>query len=119
MCLTPFLLLVGARVKSTMVNRPMRASNTLYRRLYTIFYAMPLKIHVRLLYPLLLQIAVESRLAHSKPPPFAHKYQRKDRQRDGKVDKGKGDPGVLEANLCAQLYCVEADAEAKNLTAKV
>ena len=53
------------------------------------------------------------------PPLFAHKYQRKHRQRDCKVDKGECDPGILEANFGAQLYRVESDAEAENLAAKV
>lgn len=62
---------------------------------------------------------MKSRLPHSKPPLFAHEYQRKHRQRDGKIDKGKRDPSILEANLSAQLDRVESDAEAENLAAKV
>lgn len=53
------------------------------------------------------------------PPLFAHKDQRKYRQRQCKIDKGKSDPGTLEANLGAQLDGVESDAEAKDLTAEV
>lgn len=53
------------------------------------------------------------------PPLFAHKYQRKHRQGDCKIDKGKSDPSILEANLGAQLDGVEPDAEAENLAAKV
>lgn len=68
---------------------------------------------------LLSQIAMESGPPHSMPPLFAHKDQRKDRQRHGEIDKGKGDPGILEADLGAQFHRVEADAEAKDLTAKV
>ena len=53
------------------------------------------------------------------PPLFTHKDQRKHRQRHGKIDKGKGNPGILEAHLGAQFHRVESDAEAKDLTAKV
>ena len=62
---------------------------------------------------------MEFRLPHSMPPLFTHKYQRKHGQRHGKIDKGKGNPGVLEAHRRAEFHRVESDAEAKNLTAKV
>ena len=62
---------------------------------------------------------VESGLSHSMPPLFAHKYQRQHRQGERKIDEGKSDPGILKANLGAQLHCVESDAKAKDLTAKI
>lgn len=71
------------------------------------------------IYTLLSQITVESGLPHSMPPLFAHKNQRKHGQRHCKVDKRKSDPRVLEANLCAELDCVEADAKAEYLAAEV
>ena len=62
---------------------------------------------------------VESGLAQSMPPLFAHKNQCKHGQRYCKIDKGKRDPRVLKANLCAELDCVEADTEAEDLPAEV
>ena len=82
-------------------------------------YNLNFRSNSSIFYKLPSQIAVKSRLPHSMPPLFAHKYQCKHRQRNCKIDKGKGDPGILEANFSTQLYRVESDAEAENLAAKV
>ena len=66
-----------------------------------------------------LQILVKGWNAQSLPPLLALEDQNQDWQRDGKVDKSKDNPCVLEANLFAQVHRVEAYAETENLTAEV
>lgn len=66
-----------------------------------------------------LQIPVKGWDAQCLPPLLALENQDQDWQRDGKINKGKDDPCILEANLPAQLHRIEAYAEAEDLTAEV
>lgn len=62
---------------------------------------------------------METGLAHSEPPLFAHEDQREHGERHGEIDKGECDPGVLKAHFGAKFDGVESDAEAKDLAAKI
>ena len=62
---------------------------------------------------------MEIRRPQGVSPFFAHDDQRQHGKRDRKIDKGKGNPSVLEANFSAQLDRVESNGEAKQLASKV
>ena len=62
---------------------------------------------------------MEIRKPHGVSPLFANDDQSQHGKRDCKIDKGKGNPGVLEANFSAQLDRVESNGEAKQLASKV